>query len=182
MLGLPYDQKIDIWSVGCIAAELYLDFAIFACDSEIDSIHSMVGLLGPIDQSIIAKSRGWWKFYDMTPEGYTLKMDPIDVLMNRHLYHETVFEVIGVRPLHQMLLDHFPLTSDEEFETLNTFNHFVHSLLNFDPDQRLTAAQALQHPFITEEKLPDDWEPPAETMYEGESIGCLLYTSPSPRD
>lgn len=23
MLGLPYDEKIDVWSIGCILAELY---------------------------------------------------------------------------------------------------------------------------------------------------------------
>lgn len=34
MLGLPYDQKIDIWSVGCILAELYsgeVHFVISVC-------------------------------------------------------------------------------------------------------------------------------------------------------
>lgn len=156
MLGLPYDAKIDIWSVGCIAAELYLDFAIFACDNESDSIHSMVGLLGNIDPNLLQRSRGWWKFFDMTKDGYSLKFDPIDVLMNKHLYHESVFQTIGVRPLHQMLLDHFPLTTEQEFETLNCFNHFVHTLLNFDSEQRPSAAEALQHPFILGEKLPQE--------------------------
>ena len=161
MLGLPFSNKIDIWSVGCVVVELYLDFAIFACDSEIDSIHSMVALLGPIDQNIIARSRGWWKFYDMSQEGYTLKMDPFEVLLTRHLYHENVFAEIGVAPLHQMLLEHFPLQSQEEIDAVNCFSHFAHCLLNFNQDERLSAAQALQHPFITGAPFSEDWTAPS---------------------
>lgn len=158
MLGLPLDEKIDIWSVGCIAAELYLDFAIFACDSEIDAIHSMVAMLGPIDQTIIAESRGWWKFYDMSPQGYTLKMDPTDVLLERHLYHQ-IFEEIGAMPLDQMIITHFPLETDEEYEMMTKFIDFVKCLLAFSSAERLNAKQALAHPFIAGGPLLG-WAPP----------------------
>jgi serine/threonine protein kinase len=29
ILGTPYDEKIDMWSVGCVLAELYLGKPLF---------------------------------------------------------------------------------------------------------------------------------------------------------
>jgi serine/threonine protein kinase len=34
MLGLPYEMAIDIWSFGCIVAELYMGYPIFPGESE----------------------------------------------------------------------------------------------------------------------------------------------------
>jgi serine/threonine protein kinase len=36
LLGLPYDTGIDMWSLGCIAAELFLGIPIFPGNSEYD--------------------------------------------------------------------------------------------------------------------------------------------------
>jgi len=156
MLGLPYSSQIDLWSVGCIAAELYLDFSIFACDNESDSIHSMVALLGPIEEQLLSNSRGWWKFYDYGQNGYTLKMDPQEVLLQNHLYHETVFQPLGPITLHQMIIEHFPLNSESDINNILVFSDFVHSLLVYDQDVRLTAEKALSHPFITGEHVNEN--------------------------
>ena len=34
MLGIPYSTAIDIWSFGCILAELYLGYPIFPGENE----------------------------------------------------------------------------------------------------------------------------------------------------
>ena len=34
ILGIGYNRKIDIWSFGCIMAELYLGYPLFAGDDE----------------------------------------------------------------------------------------------------------------------------------------------------
>lgn len=162
MLGYPLSNKIDIWSVGCIAAELYLDFAIFACDTEVDSIHCIAGLLGDFDRRLIESSRAWHRFFDLTFDGYKLKLNPIEVLMTRHLYRQNINCVTGAVPLYQMLEEHFPLVSQEEVITLSSFSHFVHYLLKCDPDERMNASQALQHPFITGAEFSPDWVPPPE--------------------
>mmetsp|Transcript_37515 Transcript_37515/g.27667 ORF Transcript_37515/g.27667 Transcript_37515/m.27667 type:complete len:95 (+) Transcript_37515:526-810(+) len=36
LMGLPYDSAIDMWSLGCIAAELFLGIPIFPGNSEYD--------------------------------------------------------------------------------------------------------------------------------------------------
>lgn len=47
-LELPYDTKIDIWSLGCIAYELWTGEMLFECDTVAAHLAKLVGILGPI--------------------------------------------------------------------------------------------------------------------------------------
>ena len=158
MLGLPYTSQIDVWSAGCVIVELFLDFALFACDTESDAIHSMSILLGAIPERLLATSQNWRKFYDMTQQGFRLKMDPTEVLLQKHLYH-TLFEQSGAIPLGQLIMEHCQLRTSEEIDEVRKFVQFVTMLLEYDPVRRLTAEQALTHPFVTGEPFKDDWRP-----------------------
>lgn len=46
ILGLPYSMEIDVWSIGCIAAELFFGEPLFAGSCEYDQIHKIVSFLG----------------------------------------------------------------------------------------------------------------------------------------
>ena len=48
LLGLPYDAAIDMWSVGCICAELFLGIPIFPGNSEYDQLARIIEILGNI--------------------------------------------------------------------------------------------------------------------------------------
>jgi dual specificity protein kinase YAK1 len=47
LLGLPYDTAIDMWSLGCICAELFLGIPIFPGNSEYDQLSRIIEILGP---------------------------------------------------------------------------------------------------------------------------------------
>ncbi|CAE7876296.1 YAK1 [Symbiodinium microadriaticum] len=46
LLGLPYSSAIDLWSLGCICAELNLGLPLFTGQCEYDQIRSITKLLG----------------------------------------------------------------------------------------------------------------------------------------
>ena len=46
ILGLPYNRKIDIWSFGCIVAELHLGYPLFGGDDEHEQICLLAEVLG----------------------------------------------------------------------------------------------------------------------------------------
>lgn len=46
LLGLPYDQAIDCWSLGCILFELHTGNPIFNGSSETDQIFKITEILG----------------------------------------------------------------------------------------------------------------------------------------
>jgi dual specificity protein kinase YAK1 len=160
MLGLSVNTQIDLWSVGCMAAEWFLDFAIFASESEEDSVPCIVGMLGDIPDYLLMKSTGWRKFYELTlDDGFRLKVRPDVALMNRHLYH-SIFKNSGLMKLNDLLLAKFHLDDEEDAVAVKCFSHFVHSLLTYDPKRRITAEEALLHPFITGEKFSDTYRRP----------------------
>lgn len=49
-----YDLSIDIWSAGCVIAEMTRGTAIFKGDSELDMIHQIFKTLGTPDQGVLS--------------------------------------------------------------------------------------------------------------------------------
>jgi dual specificity protein kinase YAK1 len=43
---MPYTNKIDIWSFGCILVELYLGLPIFPGNSMYDQLKKIINILG----------------------------------------------------------------------------------------------------------------------------------------
>lgn len=46
MLAVPYTSAIDMWSFGCILAELYTGFPIFPGESESEQMAMIMELIG----------------------------------------------------------------------------------------------------------------------------------------
>ncbi|KAL7214771.1 hypothetical protein ACSBR1_027038 [Camellia fascicularis] len=57
ILGLPYDQKIDLWSLGCILAELCSGKGLFPNDALVVLLARMIGMLGPIDLEMLVRGQ-----------------------------------------------------------------------------------------------------------------------------
>jgi dual specificity protein kinase YAK1 len=53
LLGIPYTAAIDMWSLGCIAVELFLGLPLFPGTSEYNQITRIVEMLGCV------ADRGW---------------------------------------------------------------------------------------------------------------------------
>jgi dual specificity protein kinase YAK1 len=181
ILGLPYDHRIDIWSAGCVATELFLDFAIFGCESEFDVVHTMFALLGPFPEPILSSSSRWQRFFDMSPNGFEPKGHVTDILLTRHCCHQ-VFEEIGIHTLDQLILSRMPFQTDDEFNLLTAFTDFVKRLLNYDPQIRVSARTALMHPFILGKDLPDDWQQPPEPRKDSLKLNVNVVRKASSLD
>ncbi|KAI4964597.1 hypothetical protein ZWY2020_005376 [Hordeum vulgare] len=63
ILGLPYDKKIDIWSLGCILAELCTGNVLFQNDSPATLLARVMGIIGSIEQAMLAQGRDTYKYF-----------------------------------------------------------------------------------------------------------------------
>lgn len=63
MLGIPYDCSIDMWSFGCIVAELYLGFPIFPGESEQDQLCRIMEMVGMPTNDVLAISERKSRFF-----------------------------------------------------------------------------------------------------------------------
>ncbi|XP_051205787.1 DYRK-family kinase pom1 [Lolium perenne] len=124
ILGLPYDQKIDIWSLGCIFAELYTGEVLFPNESVSTILARIIGIVGPIDTKMLALGQETQKYFT---EEYDLfhKNEETDQL--EYLVPE------------KSSLRHHLRCSDSKFVD------FLSCLLQVNPRKRPTAREALRH-------------------------------------
>ncbi|KAF8768226.1 Dual specificity like protein [Argiope bruennichi] len=53
ILGLPYGPPIDMWSLGCILAELYTGYPLFPGENEADQLACIMEIFGPPPASVL---------------------------------------------------------------------------------------------------------------------------------
>lgn len=149
ILGCRYDYKIDIWSLGCILAELFTGYVLFQNDSVQGLLSRVIGIIGPIPEYMMKEGRLVSNFF--TREGL--------------IYQEANNDEEGAS---QSQKKPKPAAGDDEELKINIlvskyttlkkrlkcedkhFLDFVRWLLEVDPLKRPTAKEALQHPWLTE--------------------------------
>ena len=47
ILGHPYNMAIDMWSLGCIMAELYTGYPLFPGENEVEQLACIMEVRGP---------------------------------------------------------------------------------------------------------------------------------------
>ncbi|XP_024371682.1 uncharacterized protein [Physcomitrium patens] len=127
ILGLPYDHKIDMWSLGCILAELCSGNVLFQNDSLATLLARVVGILGPIEPELLSKGRDTHKFFTKNHTLYERNQDSdqLEYLL----------------PKKTSLAHRLPM-GDQGFV------EFVGYLLNINPLLRPNASEALKHPWL----------------------------------
>lgn len=71
LIGLPYDSAIDIWSLGCVAAELFLGLPILPGVHEHDQLGRILEMIGPIPDFMLEQGSKSSKFYKKLHGGNT---------------------------------------------------------------------------------------------------------------
>jgi dual specificity tyrosine-phosphorylation-regulated kinase 1 len=56
MLGLPYSVAIDVWSLGCILAEMHTGEPLFSGSDQFDQMQKIVKLLGMVPTHMIERA------------------------------------------------------------------------------------------------------------------------------
>lgn len=108
-----YSTAVDMWSVGCIFAELLLNEPLFQAKGEVEMISMIFKLLGP------PTTQTWPNYHDM----------PLSKTINLPAPHPP------------QLRQRLPYITTAGLDLLS-------SLLTYDPDMRLSAEEALKHPYF----------------------------------
>uniref|UniRef100_A0AAX7UF85 mitogen-activated protein kinase n=1 Tax=Astatotilapia calliptera TaxID=8154 RepID=A0AAX7UF85_ASTCA len=124
---MHYNMTVDIWSVGCIMAELLTGRALFPGTDHIDQLKLIMLLVGKPGPELLKK------ISSESARNYISSLP--------HMPKRSFADVfIGANPLAVDLLER---------------------MLVLDTDKRITAAEALAHPYFGQYHDPDD-EPEAE--------------------
>ena len=147
ILGCRYDYKIDMWSLGCILAEIYTGNVLFQNDSIQSMLARIIGICGPIPNWMYEKGK---LVNDFFTKEKLLYMEP-NATDNNESVNQTSPQERG-KKVHILVPKRSSLrkrirTNNEQF-----FN-FLSGLLKIDPNDRLSAKEALNHPFIKNVKI-----------------------------
>ncbi|XP_056644515.1 dual specificity tyrosine-phosphorylation-regulated kinase 4 isoform X1 [Diorhabda sublineata] len=126
ILGLTYGTAIDMWSLGCILAELYTGYPLFPGENEIEQLACLMEVLGPPPDDLIYVATRRRLFFDSrgnprcTTNSKGRKRKP------------------GSKNLAMVLRCNDPMFID-----------LISKCLEWNPKKRLAPDEALRHPWVT---------------------------------
>ncbi|KAK2952812.1 putative serine/threonine protein kinase [Blattamonas nauphoetae] len=172
LLQIPYDSRIDMWSVGCITAELFIGHPLFPGCTEHDQIDRITKMLGPFPQALIQRGKKSQRFYvaDATkPQGfrfistteYQTKTQDMRQPRNYSYIHSTLERTIEAHQVKNSR-DGVSRIGDNDFKS---YFQFINMCLQPIASDRLAPQQALQHPFVQGQPYVPNWQPPPYTPH-----------------
>ncbi|CAG9567547.1 unnamed protein product [Danaus chrysippus] len=125
ILGLQYGTPIDMWSMGCILAELRTGYPLFPGENETEQLACIMELLGPPPPDLLLHATRKRLFFDS-------KGCPRSVTNSKGRKRRP-----GSRALAAAVRSDDP-----------AFLHFLHRCLEWDPKRRITPTEASRHEFV----------------------------------
>lgn len=130
ILGMTYGMPIDMWSLGCILAELFTGVPIFPGENEQEQLACIMEVFGPPEKHLIEKSTRRKLFFDSLGKP---RLTVSSKGRRRRPSSKTLAQV---------------LKTEEE-----AFLDFLSRCLRWDPDRRMKPEDAVRHEFITGRKV-----------------------------
>jgi dual specificity tyrosine-phosphorylation-regulated kinase 2/3/4 len=131
ILGLPYDTAIDMWSFGCILAELYTGYPLFPGENEMEQMACIMEVFCVPPKELIDISSRRKMFFNS-------KLEPRIVPNSRGKKR---------RPGSKSLANSLKCTDPK-------FVSFLEGCLQWDPRERFSPEDAIQHEWILEGLQP----------------------------
>ncbi|XP_073724755.1 dual specificity tyrosine-phosphorylation-regulated kinase 4 isoform X1 [Misgurnus anguillicaudatus] len=130
ILGHPYSMAIDMWSLGCILAELYIGYPLFPGESEVEQIACIMEIMGLPPNDFVQTASRRKLFFDS-------KGNPRNITNSKGKKR---------RPNSKDLASVLK-TNDR------LFLDFIRRCLVWDPTKRMTPDEGMQHEWIHEGRL-----------------------------
>uniref|UniRef100_A0A914DEM5 Protein kinase domain-containing protein n=1 Tax=Acrobeloides nanus TaxID=290746 RepID=A0A914DEM5_9BILA len=174
VLNVVYDDKVDVWSVGCILAELLTGKVLFPGKDHIDQWIKIIEVLGTPGEEFLQKlpesvqhflrliNHHEAKSFDyIFPDSVFPPMDDSDMESTKK--NGTMTKIAKPR---------------KPYCTALNGRDFLKKLLVIDPQNRISIEQALRHPYVEEKHEAGelDAKPRPILAYSGDIDSMELHT------
>ncbi|KAM0400367.1 hypothetical protein HYE67_007656 [Fusarium culmorum] len=158
ILGLGWSFPCDIWSIGCILVEFFTGDALFQTHDNLEHLAMMEAVVGSrIDSHLVQAVNKMSNRNGGNAASKYFKRLKLD--------YPTPETTRGSRRFVKAMkhLDHI-IPGNNPF--LKNFVDLLQKIFVYDPAHRITAKQALQHPWLKETAQPDDGTEAAKIRQE----------------
>jgi len=146
ILGVPWGPKVDVWSLGCVEAEVIFGQPLFRRASSSGVLASQIAVLGPIPEYMLQYSPELVRMF-FTDTGFVFEVNPPEKEEGA-----SILQPLPLRQLENMLNQAIePALFGAD---VNGFVEHVHMMLTIDPQLRPTAASAAQHQWLLDQRQP----------------------------
>ncbi|XP_034390329.1 homeodomain-interacting protein kinase 2 isoform X4 [Cyclopterus lumpus] len=162
ILGLPFCEAIDMWSLGCVIAELFLGWPLYPGASEYDQTRYISQTQGLPAEYLLSAGTKTTRFFNRDPDSTY----PLWRLKTQEDHEgETGIKSKEARKYIFNCLDDMAqvnMSSDLEGSEMlaekadrREFIDLLTKMLTIDADKRITPIETLNHPFVTMSHLLD---------------------------
>ncbi|XP_028437295.1 homeodomain-interacting protein kinase 1-like [Perca flavescens] len=163
ILGLPLDEAVDMWSLGCVLAFLYLSKHLYPIRCEYDVMRVIVQMQGQPGDRLLDAGVHTKIFFnknkDSTKQAWRLNTGSEYVLATGEKTRQSRTSFNKYTCMGDMTKDHEKPKTDGEHEDTRAFFSLLKWMLRLDPATRIGPAKALRHRFITMTHFPRDADP-----------------------
>ncbi|KAK5912788.1 hypothetical protein CesoFtcFv8_002626 [Champsocephalus esox] len=162
ILGLPFCEAIDMWSLGCVIAELFLGWPLYPGASEYDQIRYISQTQGLPAEYLLSAGTKTSRFFNRgpdssyplwrlkTPSEHEMEMGIKSKEARKYIFN-CLDDMMQVNPSsHLEGTDMLAEKADRR-----EFIDLLKRMLRLDADKRITPTKTLGHPFVTMSHLMD---------------------------
>ncbi|KAM9409094.1 homeodomain-interacting protein kinase 1 isoform 2-T2 [Pholidichthys leucotaenia] len=162
ILGLPFCEAIDMWSLGCVIAELFLGWPLYPGASEYDQIRYISQTQGLPAEYLLSAGTKTSRFFNRGPDSsfplWRLKTPPeheMEMGIKSKEARKYIFNCLD--DMMQVNLSSHLEGTDMLAEKADRreFIDLLKRMLRLDADKRITPTKTLGHPFVTMSHLMD---------------------------
>uniref|UniRef100_A0A8C7J5N9 non-specific serine/threonine protein kinase n=1 Tax=Oncorhynchus kisutch TaxID=8019 RepID=A0A8C7J5N9_ONCKI len=157
ILGLPFCEAIDMWSLGCVIAELFLGWPLYPGASEYDQIRYISQTQGLPAEFLLSAGTKTTRFFNRVTDSTNYPLWRLKTPEDHE--GETAIKSKEARKYIFNCLDDMAqvnMTADLEGSDMlaekadrREFIDLLTKMLTIDADKRITPIETLNHPFIT---------------------------------
>jgi len=148
ILGLGWSFPCDIWSIGCILVEFYTGDALFQTHDNLEHLAMMEAVVNAkLDPHLIQQVNKMSTRSNGNPASKYFKRLKLDYPTQDTTRASRRF-VKAMKTLPEIIVGNTPFNRH--------FLDLLRKIFVYDPADRITAKQALQHPWFKEIATPDD--------------------------
>ncbi|XP_075052381.1 homeodomain-interacting protein kinase 1 isoform X8 [Mixophyes fleayi] len=162
ILGLPFCEAIDMWSLGCVIAELFLGWPLYPGASEYDQIRYISQTQGLPAEYLLSAGTKTSRFFNRDPDlGYPLwrlktpDEHEMETGIKSKEARKYIFNCLDDMAQVNMSTDLEGTDMLAEKADRREYIDLLKKMLTIDADKRITPLKTLNHPFVTMTHLLD---------------------------